>query len=69
MVQGYLEGPLGCVLLAKKDSIATFCQIVSWARAYKKFGMEGKNKGRPPMSKNQKAKPVKQKKDSPGKSS
>ena len=123
VVQEYLEGPLGCVLLAKKYGIAANCQIVGWARAYKEFGMEGlkrrqarrvysvqfkldvlhfmkqtgasyqetavrfglhnpslitnwnskflkegieglkeKTKGRPPMSKKQKAKPVKQEK-------
>lgn len=41
VVQEYLTGPLGYVLLARKYGIKSKTQLQNWVAIYKKFGMEG----------------------------
>ncbi len=41
VVQEYLSGPLGYILLAKKYSPLAESQLRRWVRAYKEFGKSG----------------------------
>lgn len=41
VVQEYLKGPLGYLLLAQKYNIPNMSQIIRWVRAYQAFGENG----------------------------